>query len=133
METCNVASKDVCVSRTTVLAHNSLQSNGRITRPGFSHKLIKPLIKPIASPVKNKIVYAKPSSNHWSSTEGHSHSSWYVYFNDGYFTYYKYNGLVVRPCVALDSKEIEGWIEAFYDCCERKKSTIQCSIYRSRY
>ena len=134
METCNVASKDVCVSRTTVLAHNSLQSNGRITRPGFSHKLIKPLIKPIASPVKNKIVYAKPSSNHWSSTENNSNNSWNVNFNDGHFNNNnKYNSHVVRPCVALDSKEIEGWIEAFYDCCERKKSTIQCSIYRSRY
>ena len=134
MENSGVASKRFSAKGITVPQHGFLFSNGRITRPGLSTKLIKPLVTPISGPVKSKIVYANPSSNHWSSTEYNSNNSWNVNFNDGNFNNNnKYNSNVVRPCVALDNKEIEGWIEAFIDCCSRKKSTIQCSIYRSKY
>lgn len=43
-----------------------------------------------------------PNSNHWSSTESHSYNSWFVGFNNGYFSNgSKYGGYVVRPVSAF--------------------------------
>ena len=126
-----VASESFRGQEITVSSHNFPILNGHTTRserPKLG--LIKPLI---GSLVKSKKVYANPSSNHWSSTESNSNNSWYVNFNDGNINNNKYNSNVVRPCVALEIEEISGWYEAFLDCCQRKKSTIQCSIYRSNF
>ena len=92
------------------------------------------LIKSLVPPVKRKIVYAEIDSNHWSSTEYNSNNSWNVNFNDGNINNNnKNNQYVVRPVVALREDEMAGWVEAFIDCCRRKKSTIQCSLYRTNY
>lgn len=102
----------------------SYTRNGRITG----------LIKPLISPVKRKIVYAEIGSNHWSSTENDSNNSWNVNFGDGNINNNnKNNQNVVRPVVALREDEMASWVKAFMDCCKRKKSTIQCSIYRTNY
>lgn len=130
MEVSNVASKRPSDDEITISNHSSLFLNGRITN---NRSLIKPLLKPIGL-VKNKKVYADPSSSHWSSSENNSNNSWNVNFGDGNFNNNnKYNGNVVRPCVALGNEEVTGWLLAYEDCCRRKKSTIQCSIYRSGY
>lgn len=133
MEVSKVASERLSDNGITVPSHNSLFLNGRITNHRFSGRLIEPLLKPIGL-VKSKKVYADPSSNHWSSSENNSNNSWNVNFGDGNFNNNnKYNGNVVRPIVALGNEEVIGWLEAYEDCCKRKKSTIQCSIYRSGY
>ena len=127
-----VASESFSGQEITVSSHNFPILNGHTTRserPKLG--LIRPLI---GSLVKSKKVYANPSSNHWSSTENSSTNSWNVNFSDGNINNNnKYNSNVVRPCVALEIEEISGWYEAFLDCCQRKKSTIQCSIYRSNF
>ena len=73
-------------------------------------------------------------SNHWSSTENNSNNSWNVNFNNGNFNNNnKYNSNVVRPVSAseLDEETKLGWLLAYIDCCTKKKSSIQCSLYRS--
>ena len=98
MEVSNVASKRSSDDEITILNHSSLFLNGRITN---NRSLIKPLLKPIGL-VKNKKVYADPSSNHWSSSENNSNNSWVVGFRDGEFKgYNKSDSRVVRPCVAF--------------------------------
>ena len=98
MEVSNVASKRPSDDEITISNHSSLFLNGRITN---NRSLIKPLLKPIGL-VKNKKVYADPSSGHWSSSEYGSHDSWYVGFGDGsFYGNIKFNGYVVRPCVAF--------------------------------
>lgn len=84
--------------------------------------------------VKDKmIMYARIASNHWSSTENNSNNSWNVNFSSGNANNNKYNGNVVRPVAALREDTKLGWIEAFTSCCLKKKSSIQCSLYRSFY
>ena len=98
MEVSNVASKRPSDDEITISNHSSLFLNGRITN---NRSLIKPLLKPIGL-VKNKKVYADPSSYHWSSTEHSSIYSWNVNFSDGYINNYnKFYSNVVRPCVAF--------------------------------
>lgn len=114
----------------TVLSQgNPYCSVGRTTR-SRSLSLIKPLI----GPVKSKIVYANNSSNHWSSSEYNSNNSWNVNFSDGNINNNnKNNSNVVRPCVATNNLDLKGWVDAFICCCKRKKSSIQCAVYRTRY
>ena len=95
-----VASESFSGQEITVSSHNFPILNGHTTRserPKLG--LIRPLIRSL---VKSKKVYANPSSSHWSSSEYHSGSSWFVGFGDGYFSYgYGSIGFVVRPCVAF--------------------------------
>ena len=80
--------------------------------------------------VKNKIVCAAQSSNRWSSSENNSWNAWNVNFGNGNFNNNnKYNSYVVRAVSATD-KDIQSWLIAFYDCCKRKKTSTQCTLYR---
>lgn len=80
--------------------------------------------------------YGLNHSNHWSSTENNSNNSWNVNFNNGNFNNNnKYNGNVVRPVSAkvLDEQTKLGWIDAYVSCCKKKKTSVQCSLYRAHY
>ncbi len=84
--------------------------------------------------VKNKIVCAAQSSNRWSSSENNSNNAWIVNFGNGNFNNNnnKYNSNVVRAVSASD-KDIQSWLVAFYDCCKRKKTSTQCTLYRLNF
>lgn len=81
--------------------------------------------------VKNKIIHALTASNYWSSSENSQFNSWNVNFNSGNFNNNnKYNTLIVRAVAALDDNYVEGWFDAFDDCCKHKKMSPQCVMYR---
>lgn len=69
-----------------------------------------------------------------SSTENSQNNAWNVNFNDGNTTNNnKYNSNSVRAVAALDEEIKIGWIDAFDDCCAKKKSSPQCNAYRIDY
>jgi hypothetical protein len=79
--------------------------------------------------VKNKIAHALASSSEYSAN-----NAWNVNFNNGNVNNNnKYNNNYVRAVAAFGEEEITGWIEAFDDCCKKKKSSSQCTFYRSIY
>lgn len=79
--------------------------------------------------VKNQLVRAI-----WSSTENSQNNSWNVNFNDGNCNNNnKYNSNSVRAVAALNEEIKIGWIDAFDDCCRKKKSSPQCDSYRTDY
>ena len=79
--------------------------------------------------VKRKLVCTS-----WSSTEANRNNAWIVSFSDGNTTNNnKYNSNSVRAVAALDEKIKIGWIDAFNDCCAKKKSSPQCNAYRIDY
>lgn len=79
--------------------------------------------------VKKKIVHALASSSEYSAN-----NAWNVNFNNGNVNNNnKYNNNYVRAVAALSQEEIVGWIEAFEDCCKKKKSGSHCTYYRSIY
>jgi len=45
----------------------------------------------------------------------------------------KYNSNYVRAVAALSNEEIQDWVDAFEDCCKKKKSSGQCTYYRTIY
>ena len=76
-------------------------------------------------------------SNHWTSTENNRNNAWNVNFNDGNTNgNNKYNGNVVRPCVAhgdeIDKSYVECMIEAFEDCKRGKMSSVHTIDYLHR-
>lgn len=84
--------------------------------------------------VKNKIAHALTASWYWSSSENSQNNSWNVNFNNGNFNNNnKYNSNNVRAVAALDNRYVEGWFDAFDDCCKHKKMSSQCVIYRLRW
>ena len=69
-----------------------------------------------------------------SSTENSQNNAWNVNFNDGNTNNNnKYNSNSVRAVAALDEEIKIGWIDAFDDCCAKKKSSPQCNAYRIDY
>lgn len=96
-----------------------LLSNGRSTGIEELDNSSAILVKPID--------YATPSS-----TENNSNNAWNVDFNSGGVNNNnKNNSYAVRAVAALDEEIKEGWIEAFHDCCRRKKPCANCNEYRS--
>jgi len=90
--------------------------NGRVTG---SHDL-----------VKNKLVHAASASNRWSSSENNQTNAWNVNFSNGNFNNNnKYNSNVVRAVCEFEN-EVQGWVDAFFDCCRHKKTSHQCTLYR---
>ena len=57
----------------------------------------------VQSLVRNKLVSALGSSNHWSCSENNSNNSWNVNFESGNFIIYngKYYSIVVRAVAAF--------------------------------
>ena len=91
--------------------------NGRCTR------FLNPVISPVSA--------SSPASDYWSSSEYSSRNAWNVNFHNGNVNNNnKYNTNYVRAVAALDDEIKEGWIEAFYDCCNGKYSSAQCTYYR---
>lgn len=79
--------------------------------------------------VKRKIAHALAASSEYNSG-----NAWNVNINNGNLNANnKYNNNYVRACAALGDKEIEDWIEAFDDCCYKKKTSNQCAFYRTYY
>lgn len=63
--------------------------------------------------VRNKLVSAVCSSNHWSCSENNSNNSWNVNFNDGNLNNNnKNNSNVVRAVSALGEEDRLSWLEA---------------------
>ena len=80
--------------------------------------------------VKDKLVHAIPSSNRWSSSEYNQTNAWNVNFSNGNFNNNnKYNGNVVRAVCEYEN-EVQGWVDAYFDCCKNKKTNYQCTLYR---
>ena len=42
----------------------------------------------------------------------------------------KYNSYSVRPVLALEDRELNGWMEAYADCISNKMTSEQCTMYR---
>lgn len=81
--------------------------------------------------VKDKIAHAITASVAWSSSENSQNNSWNVNFSNGNFNNNnKYNSNNVRAVAALGEKYVEGWFDAFDDCCRHKKMSPQCVMYR---
>lgn len=81
--------------------------------------------------VKNKLarVYAG-----WSSTENNANNAWNVNFSNGNVNNNnKNNSNVVRPVCALEEGEIQGWIDAYFNCIRNKRTKSQCNLYRMDY
>ena len=96
-------------------AYSSVILNGCTT--GFLHK---------RDLVKNKVVCIMVSSSENSAT-----NSWNQNLQSGNLSNNnKYNGNVVRPVLALDSRRIHGWMEAYADCISNKMTSEQCTLYR---
>lgn len=71
-------------------------------------------------------------TNRWSSTENSSNNSWNSNFNSGNINNNnKYNRFRVRPVVAYDTPIdfLNLVLEAFYDCCRRKRTSQACIDY----
>lgn len=74
---------------------------------------------------------AKSASNFWSSSEYNETNAWNVNFSSGNVNNNnKYNSNVARAVVALSEQVMDGWVEAFEDCCLHKMTTEQCVLYR---
>lgn len=81
--------------------------------------------------VRNKTACAGAATNFWSSTENSQINAWNANFGSGNMgNNNKYNTYYCRPLAALDENDIIAWIDAFEDCCRRKKSSNQCTLYR---
>ncbi len=79
--------------------------------------------------VKKKIAHALAASSEYNSN-----NSWNVNFSSGNMNNNnKYNTNYVRAVAALSEEEIQGWLEAFEDCCISKKTSDQCILYRYYY
>lgn len=84
--------------------------------------------------VRNKLVSAVCSSNHWSCSENNSNNSWNVNFESGNLNNNnKNNSNVVRAVSALGEEDRLSWLEAFEDCCRHKLTSPQCVDYRSHF
>ena len=80
--------------------------------------------------VKDKLAHAASASARWSSSENNQTNAWNVNFSNGNFNNNnKYNSYVVRAVCEYEN-EIQGWAEAFFDCCRHKKTGHQCTLYR---
>lgn len=74
------------------------------------------------------------SANYWSSTENSENNAWNVNFSNGNtWNNNKYNGNAVRAVAALGIEVKLGWVEAYHDCCNNKKSSYECNEYRAHY
>ncbi|MDD6104128.1 MAG: RNA-directed DNA polymerase [Bacteroidales bacterium] len=83
----------------------------------------------VSALVKNKIVHALAASSEYNSN-----NAWNMNFSNGNLNNNnKYNNNYVRAVAALSDKEIQCWIDAFEDCCKKKKSSGQCTFYRAIY
>ena len=97
--------------------------------------------------VKIKTAHADATSNHWTCCENNATNAYNVNLSTGQVNNNnnKNNSYVVRPVAALGNEEyrkclalpcwdeyLEGWIEAYYDCCRRKMTSEQCTLYRLR-
>lgn len=84
--------------------------------------------------VKEKSAQTITASNHWSSTENNTNNAWNVNFSSGNTNNNnKNNNNVVRAVAALSDEYLQGWIEAYIQCCSNKKTSPQCTFYRIRY
>ena len=93
-----------------------LYLNGRCTGP------LGLVISPIS---------AKAASWFGSSSEYNNNNNWIVNFGSGNCNNTnKNNSNVARGLVALEQQVLEGWVEAFEDCCLHKKSSAHCTEYR---
>lgn len=97
--------------------------------------------------VKKKTAHADASTNYWTCCENSATNAYNVNLSNGQVNNNnnKNNGNAVRPVAALGYKEyrecrnlplwskyLEGWIEAYYDCCHHKMTSEQCTLYRLR-
>ena len=74
------------------------------------------------------------NANYWSSTENSENNAWNVNFNNGNtWNNNKYNGNAIRAVAALGKEVKLGWVVAYHDCCNNKKSSYECNEYRTHY
>lgn len=102
-----------------------LLENGRATG--------KPRQGIVGNLVKNKITHALLSVSCCNrSSENSQNNAWNVNFSNGNINNWnnKNNNNRVRACAALDNKYVEGWFDAFDNCCANKKMGSQCVMYR---
>lgn len=83
------------------------------------------------SVVKNKLVHAMTA---WSVTENSAANAWNLNFSSGNLNNNnKNNTNSVRAVCALEETEIDGWVDAFFNCIEKKRTAPQCDRYRAQY
>ena len=82
--------------------------------------------------VRNKLAHATTA---WSVTEASATYAWYINFGSGNLgnTGFKPYTNSVRAVCAFEETEIDGWIDAFYNCIQRKRTAPQCDTYRAQY
>ena len=96
---------------------------------GYSSLILNGRVTGASALVKKKIAHALASSSEYSAN-----NAWNVNFSSGNVNNNnKYNNNYVRAVAALGIEEIAGWVEAFEDCCKKKKTSSQCTYYRSIY
>ncbi|MDE5749511.1 MAG: hypothetical protein K2H87_01930 [Duncaniella sp.] len=68
------------------------------------------------------------------SVEYSQTNAWLVSFSAGHVNgNNKYNGYSVAAVVALEEDSVEGWIEAYHKCCQKKKGAPDCVGFRVDY
>lgn len=73
-------------------------------------------------------------ANYWSSTENSENNAWNVNFSSGNVNNNnKYNSNALRAVAALGKEVKLGWVEAYHDCCNNKKSSYECNAYRANF
>lgn len=106
----------------------NLLINGRATGKSY-HRSVGDL-------VKNKITHALLSVSCCNrSSENSQTNAWNVNFSNGNLNNWnnKNNSNRVRACAALTNRYVEGWLDAFDNCCARKKMGAQCVMYRNNW
>ncbi len=113
---------------------NFLLSNGYSTGVSSVDTLVKSGLAHAAGGSYETPTHSKPVYTLWSSTENSQNNAWNVNFTDGNTNNNnKYNSNSVRAVAAFDEEIKIGWIDAFDDCCAKKKSSPQCNAYRIDY
>ena len=84
-----------------------------------------------SSVVRSKIIHALTAG---SVTENSATNAWNLNFSNGTLNNNnKNNTNVVRAVCALGEKEIDGWVDAYFDCISNKRTAPQCDRYRTNY
>ncbi|MCM1440750.1 MAG: RNA-directed DNA polymerase [Roseburia sp.] len=115
---------------------NFLLSNGYGTGVSNTDSLVKTRLAELDVNILNGVDtdFGQPDRALRSSTENSQNNAWNVNFSSGNTNNNnKYNSNSVRAVAALDEEIKIGWINAFDDCCGKKKSSPQCNDYRIDY
>lgn len=83
------------------------------------------------SVVMGKVIHALTAG---SVTENSATNAWNLNFSNGTLNNNnKNNTNVVRAVCALGEKEVDGWVDAYFDCISNKRTAPQCDRYRANY